>query len=335
MNWQTVIISEFNRKNDDGIPLTSLISDLFSQQTAHWQRLRENIHQRTLMETKTIALGQFAVQVQHNPARMPSTTAQVDSVSIQQRPCKLCPEQLFPEQKGVAYGDELVILCNPFPILDRHLSIVHRNHVPQAISGRLPLLLDLAQDLADEFLLFYNGPRCGASAPDHFHVQACARESLPVLQHCDFIERDPIFQKYKETIRRDDELEVFTLKDYHVRLLVYAGTSRNRLVAGVEHTLQNLAALTGGLEEPLINLLVTFEDPVWRIFLFPRAKHRPQSYYDGTLTLSPASLDLAGFLVIPVEEHFQAIRTEQIKQVYAEVSLESGRFNRLIKKMTS
>ncbi len=334
MTWESVILRKFKRCPDEREMLASQIDELFTHQTSHWRLLHDNIRNRALTETKTITLGHFEIRVQCNPARIQNTTANVDQTSIQQRRCKLCVNHLFAEQKGVAYGDELVILCNPYPILDRHISIVDRTHVRQAIEGRLDLLLDLAQDLSREFVLFYNGPQCGASTPEHFHVQACARDGVPVLKHCTMIVQNPSLQVHKQDIWCDEGLEVFALADYHVCLLVYQGTNCHALSVWVEHTLRQFAALTGKQDEPLINLLVLFDAPMWSIYLFPRAKHRPVCYFDGTFTVSPASLDMAGCMVAPVKEQFQTIYEEQVRQVFAEVSLEPRLFDQLVRAMT-
>lgn len=334
MTWETLIMRKFTRFSDKREMLTSHIDALFTQQKNHWQFLYDNIHNLALRETKTLVIGHFEICMQYNPARIQNTTAKVDQTSVQQRRCKLCADHLFPEQKGVAYGDEFVILCNPYPILDQHLSIVDRTHVPQTIAGRLPSLLELAQDLSREFVLFYNGPQCGASTPEHFHVQACTATGVPVLKHCVRIIRNPALHVYKQGIWSEKGLEIFILRDYHACLVVYQGTNPHVLRTWVEDTIQQFAALTGKAEEPLINLLVWFDDPMWNIYLFPRARHRPACYFDGTLTVSPASLDMAGCMVIPVKGHFQTICEEHIRQVFTEVSLEPHVFARLIRTIT-
>jgi hypothetical protein len=262
-----------------------------------------------------------------------STTAKVDQASIQDRPCRLCVDNLFEEQEGVDYGDDLIILCNPYPILDRHLTIVDRTHVRQAIQGRLPSILELAKDLSQEYLVLYNGPQCGASTPEHFHVQACARECLPVTRHLEMIENDLALRTHRQDIVRDERIEVFVLRHYHVNLLVYRGANRATLTAWVDQTLQSFAALTKTSDEPLINLLVVFADPGWTVYLFPREMLRPTCYFDGTLIVSPASLDMAGWLVVPVRKQYQEISAERIKDAFAEVTLQPNMFSELIQSI--
>lgn len=313
--------------------LSSRIDGLINQQKANWRLLRDNIRNCTLAMTKTIPLGDFAIVAQCNPDRMWSTMARVDQASTQERPCKLCVENLFEEQEGVDYDDKLVILCNPYPILDRHLSIVDRTHIGQAIDGRLPSILGLAKDLSREYVVLYNGPQCGASTPEHFHVQACARECLPVIRHLEMIENDHTLRMHKQEVVREEEIEVFALSDYYVSLLVYRGANRAALTAWVDQTLRSLAALTATSDEPLINLLATFDDSGWTVYLFPREAHRPTCYFEGTLTVSPASLDMAGWLVIPVKKQFAEISAKRIKDVFAEVTLQPHAFSQLIQSI--
>jgi len=112
------------------------------------------------------------VLAQFNPRRIVSTTAGVDSATIGQRPCFLCSENLPPEEKGIEFGEDFIVLCNPFPVLRDHLVITARRHIPQAIEGSFGALLDLSRELGAEWFTVYNGPKCGASAPDHLHFQA-------------------------------------------------------------------------------------------------------------------------------------------------------------------
>lgn len=330
MSWERVIIHESELGLNKDSPLVSKIDALIIQQQGQWQLLRDNIQNLSRAKTKTVRLGHFEVVVQCNPERIQNTTAKVDYASTQQRPCKLCVEHLFEGQKGLAYRDRLVILCNPYPILNHHLSIVDRIHVRQAIHGRLDSLLTLAKDLSYEFVVFYNGPQCGASTPEHFHVQACARDCIPIIKHLTMIGMDPTLHVHKQKLTRKDGIEVFALQNYHAALLVYRGTNRTAIITWIELTLKQFADLSGTSQEPLINLLFTYDAPVWSVCLFPRAAHRPVWYFEGTFTVSPASLDMAGWLVVPVEQQFHQIREEHVKQIFAEVTLDSSHFSQLI-----
>ena len=160
--------------------------------------------------------------MRHIPHRLQSTTARVDAASIGARPCFLCLQNLPLEQRGVAVGDEWVALCNPFPILERHLTIVHRQHVPQRLAGRIGALLGLARALPGCFVI-YNGPECGASAPDHLHFQAADRALFPI-----------------EADTRDRE----GLVEHPSRPIVLRDDSRDRLAARLERLIAALAERT-------------------------------------------------------------------------------------------
>ena len=154
---------------------SSLVSDvdrLLASQALAWPALARGL--AGLRESKTRSERVFGrdVLLRHIPHRIKSTTAAVDAVSISQRKCFLCPGNLDPEEEGIPFEDGFTLYCNPFPILQRHLTIVHSDHTPQRISGQFAPFLKLARALPDSFVI-YNGPACGASAPDHLHFQSC------------------------------------------------------------------------------------------------------------------------------------------------------------------
>lgn len=335
MNWEPILLAAFPREQNEQQSLPNLVDDLFTHQIAHWPLLRENIRNCAQAEIKMLTLGHFDVRMQSNPARMRNTTANLEQSAIRQRLCKLCPQQLFLEQRGVQYRERFVLLCNPFPILERHLSIVDVRHVPQAIEGRLPLILELARDLSQDVVVFYNGPRCGASTPEHFHVQAGGAQDVPVLEHHRLVAQEVGFHQHKHILWQEEKLEIFTLKDYHVQVLIYHGTDASILSDRIEYTINQFAELTGSADEQLISLLVHYTPPMWNVYLFPRAKHRPAGYFDGTFVVSPASLDMASYMAIPVKEHFENVHVDQVQQVYNEVSLAPELFAQLVRKIVT
>ncbi len=163
----------------DGPPPAELAgpsSGCSQQQATAWPLLARGLAGLAQARTRTLRIGSARVAVRHIPHRLQSTTARVDAASIGARPCFLCLQNLPPEQRGVAIGEEWVALCNPFPILERHLTIVHREHVPQRLAGRIGALL-ASRRRFPRFFVIYNGPECGASAPDHLHFQAATARS--------------------------------------------------------------------------------------------------------------------------------------------------------------
>jgi len=170
MNWEERLITaeELRVYQDDDADesLEAQVAALIDQQADTWPLLADGLAAFLDIETKRVPLDAAEIVVQYNPRRIRSTGAQVDRASVEQRRCFLCAANLPPEEKGIAYGEHLVILCNPFPVLDRHLSIVHRKHIPQQIEQNVETLLSLARDLGPSYFVLYNGPECGASAPD-------------------------------------------------------------------------------------------------------------------------------------------------------------------------
>ena len=288
------------------------------------------------METKRIEVDGSDVVVQHNPKRIRSTAARVDNASIGARACFLCPESLPVEEKAVPYGEDLMILCNPFPVLDRHLSIVHRDHVPQQIEGNVESLLMLARDLAPDFFVLYNGPRCGASAPDHLHFQACSREGLPLealladepaeAAHCDYC-----------AMSAREGFELFTLTNGGRTVVVFRGSRAGELRAGsIKRSMSWLAKGPGG--EPMVNVICTYDESQWTVYLFPRALHRPACFFaegDEQLLVSPGAIDMAGVLVIPERAHFEKIGAGQAEAIYAEVSMGEDQVIDVVERVAS
>ncbi len=306
----------------------SLIEGLIEQQQATWPMLRDAVAGLAEVKYKQLSVKGSEVFAQFNPKRIVSTSAVVDAATIKQRPCFLCPDSLPPEERGVEFGADFVTLCNPFPVLPRHLVVTSRRHTPQSIEGNFGTLLDLARDLGESFFALYNGPACGASAPDHLHFQACERERLPIF-------RD--IENWKRQVwSRDSEIEMFSLEDYRLNALIIRGFQRDALIRRFERALRLLVATTGSGSEPMVNLVATVNGNEWMVIVFPRGRHRPSCYDaegDAKLTVSPAAIDLSGVLVVPNPAHFDRIGSWDVEKIYAEVTLDRERFDSWLQKI--
>jgi len=289
------------------------VEALFQQQVRSWPRLARGVEGLAKAQTRAVSLGRFEVHIRHIPHRVTSTTAQVDPESIAKRPCFLCPANLDPEERGIPFNTDYTIYCNPFPIVDHHLTIVHREHQRQRIDGEFGNLLDIAKALPTYFVI-YNGPECGASAPDHMHFQAGLRALFP-------IERDSAGVRYLNS--RDYARNVFVLRD----------TDRPRLIDKMNRIVELLAQVTRKRPEPLINIAAFHRDNESTVFLFPRAKHRPDAYHTGELTVSPASIDLCGIFVAPLEKDFARLSGEDVAAIFREVTLSDPMFEEVISKL--
>jgi len=336
MNWNKVIIDDKELRayqaDEDDDSLEARMAALIDQQLATWPKLSEGYEAFRRIETKRVRVQESEVVVQHNPRRIRSTAAQVDKNSINARTCFLCPDNLPPEEKGIAYRDALVITCNPFPILDQHLSIIHREHTPQRIQGNVELLLSLSKDLGSSYFVLYNGPECGASAPDHLHFQACSRALLPIQEN--LFKDEPVLD---EDCSYCDEtagntFELFTLGGCGRSVVVFRGGNVDELALWIYRVIRELAIQTDK-DEPLINIVCTYDPKLWTVYLFPRSKHRPRSFFEegeSRLVVSPGAIDMAGVVVVPEREHYEKIGEKEVVQIFSDVSMNGELVNELI-----
>jgi hypothetical protein len=277
------------------------IDTLFDEQVQSWPRLARGVDGLKHAQTRPVRIDWFDVFIRHIPHRVVSTTAAVDRESIAKRPCFLCAGNLDPEERGIPFNPDYTIYCNPFPIVDRHLTIVHRDHGIQHIAGEAGAMLDLAAALPGYFVI-YNGPECGASAPDHMHFQAGSRDLFP-------IERDTA------------EMQGVLVPNYARSALLFRDAFRSHLIDRIDNAVELLSNVTRKRPEPLINIAVFYEGGRWTAYLFPREKHRPQVFHTGELTVSPASIDLCGIFVVPLGKDFARIGAADIASIFREVSL--------------
>jgi hypothetical protein len=238
----------------------------------------------------------------------------VDRASIAKRPCFLCRENLFPEQEGLAFGPDIVLYCNPFPVVDRHLTVVHREHRPQVIEGQLDAMLGLAAALPG-FFTIYNGPQCGASAPDHLHLQAGSRDGLAIV---------------RETAGNAGP----AIEAYGIRALLFRSKDCARVRSGTRRALGILSAVTGREPEPWCNLAAFYEPEAgYSLVVFPRSKHRPDAFHAGELAVSPATIDMSGILVTPFAKDFERLSGADVAAVYREVTIPEDQFRDVLSRL--
>jgi Domain of unknown function (DUF4922) len=291
------------------------INDLFERQMRAWPQLATGVQGLARANTRRVRIDWFEVFVRHIPHRMASTTAPVDANAIAKRPCFLCARNLPVEEEGVRFGQDFMIYCNPFPIVDHHMTIAHREHDQQRIANQFGTMLDLAAALPEYFVI-YNGPECGASAPDHMHFQAGLRGLFPIE---------------KETAG----LTSVAVPKYGRNVLMLRGRDRSALIDRMECALDLLAETTGGRTEPMVNIAVFHERGEWVTYLFPRGKHRPEVFHTGELTVSPASIDLCGIFVVPLAQDFDRISSDAIFAIFREVTLPDDQFREVAAKLES
>ncbi|MBN1337442.1 MAG: DUF4922 domain-containing protein [Deltaproteobacteria bacterium] len=309
-----------------GTTLAETLEGFLGWQAARWPRLARARDALAGVRVWEVPVGRPACRVQWNPDRTLSTTARVDPASVAARPCFLCPGALPEEERGLAFGADAVILANPAPILPDHLVFVARAHVPQAVGAALPLLLAVAATLGGRFSAFYNGPRCGASAPDHLHVQAVRGGVLPAERAA----VDGPGPDDRLLVVRPD-LTAWSLQGQGRPALAFQGRA-DRVASALGVAVETLGQLRPDAPEPLLNLLAVGRPQGVLALLFPRAAHRPACFFDegpARLTVSPGALDMAGEIVAVREEDFQALDGSRVASIFSEVSLDPGRVRAL------
>jgi hypothetical protein len=315
-----------------GGTLADAASALLAQQRVTWELLRKGYASLETVQTRVFEFDGFEVKVQFNPGRLTSSSAKVDEKSISERPCFLCHRNLPADQRGIRLLDDYVLLCNPFPIFPEHFTIAHIEHRPQRILPSFQALLECARMLAPRYTIVYNGPKCGASAPDHFHLQAGLRAFMPFER-----ELRALAPRNGHTLIDTLTLRAFTLRYYLRTFIAFQSAEPGALI----DTFSELHAIArevagGGEDEPMINVLCWFDEDVWTVAVFARAKHRPSFYFaegDAKLLLSPAAVDVGGVCTLPIERDFRRITRDHIVQMFEEISMDTNDFDHLTKRL--
>ena len=292
--------------------------ELIGEQIVDWDLARKNYEGLKKVRVKTFDFGNYHIDIQFNPERIVSSAAKVDVRSIKARPCFLCQKNLPAQQRGLTIDHEYMVLVNPFPIFPEHLTIPNLLHTDQRISGNFGSMLDLAAQLQD-FVIFYNGPKCGASAPDHLHFQAGIKGFLP-------IEDDFLNEKCCQSIRKIGSVTVSHWLDYQRGIFTLNGKEKAALIDIFDQIYKQLQMMGPDEVEPMLNILASFEHGEWVIHIFPRTLHRPAQYFEAgekQIILSPASVDMGGVLITPREEDFIKITADDVKDIFEQVCLDS------------
>jgi hypothetical protein len=297
---------------------------LFEEQLSSWPLLGANWEKLGEAQIKQFDFDGFSIRVQCNPKRIISSAAKVDKLSILKRPCFLCTEHRPPEEKNVWFGDDYEILCNPFPIFREHFTIASADHTPQVIEPEFGAFLDLSRALPD-LALFYNAPNCGASAPDHMHFQAGNRGFMPIEEEIVSLKAN-----YGQVVQEESDLEVTAVADGLRRFYVVESASKEKLEQFAAGSFHMIRELQKGAE-PMINMLSYYKEG-WQVLLFPRDKHRPWQYFEEgekNILLSPASVDMGGALITPLEKDFHKITREDIQDIFSQLTFSVEGFSRM------
>jgi len=308
-------LTRFNATEDTA----SKVHALLAQQKRSWETLRNGYAGLASVETKVFEIDGFTCRVQFNPGRITSSAAQVDEKSIRERKCFLCSENLPDAQRGLKYDNDYIILCNPFPIFPEHFTIPHVQHIPQEIRSSFPVLLQLSKDFSERYTVFYNGPKCGASAPDHLHFQAGEKGFMPIED-----EYERLIVSVGEKVADVGGLLVFAAEDFLRKFISFESDNALLLQKGFDAFYSVAQELSSSNDEPMLNILSSYQDGEWRVIIFPRAKHRPSFFFEEgekQMLISPAAVDFGGVVITPVEYDFDRITQEHLIQMFNEVSI--------------
>lgn len=299
------------------------IDSLIEEQLSSWNTARENYEALKNVRIRDLNVGNVIYRIQFNPARIRSSAAKIDSAALKARKCFLCGENRPAEQDMIPFNEHYEILVNPYPIFPKHLTIPEKSHTPQRIMGRFGDMLDLAEFL-DNYTVFYNGPKCGASAPDHAHFQAGNKGFMPIENE---------WTKYRKELISDNGAILWHIGIEPCPCLAIEATNKK----AAEHIFQSYYdSLEQNEEEPMMNILAMAEKGRWVVFIFPRKKHRPDCYYaegDDNILISPASVDMGGVFIIPQEKDYNQLKASDIEQILNEVCLSEEELCKLENKI--
>lgn len=302
------------------------IEKLIASQLIEWPQAADNYKALGGVKVKTLDVDGMKVKVQFNPARIVSSSAKVDAKSLKERKCFLCEANRPAVQAGIDWRD-YVILINPFPIFPRHLTIPDRGHVDQLIKGRVADMMRLASEL-EGYTVFYNGPKCGASAPDHMHFQAGNSDFLTIGDALKTSLRKPIIvdKRGNLSVLRGLPLNMFLISAIDFE---YGQELFDRLY--------DVLPVPEGESEPMMNLLCFKQGDTANLIVIPRKRHRPTFYGtegDETMLLSPASVDMGGVFITPLEKDFKRLDADVVRKIYDELCLNGHEVGDIIDKLT-
>lgn len=294
--------------------ISDKINDLFKLQLNEWDLAAFNYRQLENVRLKKLDFKDFEILIQFNPERMRSSAAKVDVKSIEARPCFLCSKNRPVQQWGLSFEDEMTILVNPYPIFSRHLTIPSEIHTDQRILKNFSGMLRIAGSMPD-YLVFYNGPQCGASAPDHLHFQAGNRKFLP-------IETDFLSGKFTKLVSVRSGVEIWHWHDYLRGIVTLKGNDIQSIEIVFNDFYRKFSLFQPGKPEPMLNIIAYSYEGGFIIHIMPRALHRPSQFFNegnDQILLSPASVDLGGIIITPREEDFDKIGPADIRDIFNQV----------------
>ena len=304
----------------------SSISRFFNRQLEMWEDARHRFRDLKHVEVRQLS---DQLKVQFNPARIVSTGAKIDKHTLGERPCFLCERNRPKEQMTKQIDDHFQLLVNPFPILPVHFTIPATKHQPQSIYrhyGEMHRLLSLHSEL----MVFYNGPKCGASAPDHLHFQAGTSGVLPLQTNWQRLSRN-----LTDVISLTDEEKISVLRDFLVPAFVIISKSEDS-DEELFHRLYRSMPMRGDESEPMMNIIAWRKGDEFISIVIPREKHRPDAYFaegEVQMMVSPGALDMAGLIITPREEDFSKINLDKATALLRECGISAEKMEAIVSNL--
>ena len=300
------------------------INDMFSRELNAHGRAFLNYEALAQVEVKDMTIDGFPAKLFFNPARVRSVMADVSPEALQKRACFLCPDGLEPLQLTTVWdsptGQTYFIRVNPFPIFNHHFTISSAIHERQTFAPHMESMLHLAEAMP-EMSIFYNGPMCGASAPDHMHFQAVPRHSMPIEDYFSTNYANAVLVQESDLQSHLAALE----KVLSMASIPENASQTGSLTAGASHTEE---------WEPRWNIISWYEpesspnsliasSPKFNTIVFFRRESRPQCFFapeNERILFSPGTVEMGGVGIVANRDSFDRITPEVLRSMIQEVA---------------
>ena len=309
-----VIARQQMHQGKEDISDDSSLQRFFNRQLETWDDARLHFRDLQNVKTRDLSVGENTIRLQFNPARMVSTGAKIDQATLKKRRCFLCAENRPEQQIEVHIDNDFTLLVNPFPILPTHFTIPNNSHTPQSIKEHIGEMYKVLTEYP-ELMVFYNGPKCGASAPDHMHLQAGTSGIVPLQSGWQRLSRN------LEEVFTDGDATISVVHGFVTGAIAIVSHSQE---AGVKAFQKVYASMPQREDEtePMMNIVAWRQNDEFVIVVIPRAKHRPDCYFEEDesrkVLVSPGALDMSGMLITPRPADFEGLTGEQAQAIIAE-----------------
>ncbi|MRT94054.1 DUF4922 domain-containing protein [Ancylomarina sp. 16SWW S1-10-2] len=307
------------------------LQSFFQEQKENWPLAKNNYNGLEKVEEKEFQFEGFKIKVQFNPERIKSTSAKVDKEAIEKRACFLCEKNRPELQTKIELENGYSLLVNPFPILKQHFTIPQNEHIDQNFINHIGDMLNMAECL-EGYSFFYNGPKSGASAPDHMHFQAGENGFMPT--DSEYIN---LKKNNGKLITYNDRIKVYSFNHYLRKMISIEADRAQDIVSTCKILYSSFEKLQAEEKEPLLNAICIYKNKKYCLHIFPRKLHRPSQFFaegNDQLLISPGAVDMGGVIITPRKEDFDKITKEDIIDIYKQVSLDDFAFDKLCQNFT-